>query len=141
MITDDGIEEKVNLLKERKEFTISEALGIELTVLKKRFISATMPVDNRTKQPFGLLHGGASVVLGETLCSVGAWLNVDEGSAAVGLEINANHIRAVRDGIVTGTAEPIHIGRSIQVWVFEIRNESDKLVCSGRCTLSVIKAR
>ncbi len=118
---------------------MGDALGMEFTMLSRKRVEATMPVDENTIQPFGLLHGGASVALGETLCSVGSWLNVgSDGKTAVGLEINANHIRAVRSGKVTGTAEPIHRGRQTQVWQFTLHTEDKKLVCTGRCTLAIV---
>ena len=100
-------------------------------------VVATMPVEGNT-QPFGLLHGGASVALAETLASVAAQLNVAEGEMAVGLEINANHLRGVRTGTVTGTATPIHIGRRTQVWSIDIRDEQGKAVCLSRCTIAVV---
>ena len=98
-----------------------------------------MPVDQRTKQPFGLLHGGASVALAESLASIGGWLNVDDSKfAVVGIEINANHIRAVKSGHVTGTAVPLHRGAKTQVWEIRIADERGRLVCISRCTLAVV---
>ena len=100
-----------------------------------------MPVDENTVQPFGFLHGGASVTLAETLASVGGWLNIiDENKTAVGVEINANHVRAVsKGGTVSGVSRPVHIGRQTQVWETKIYNqENDKLVCVSRCTLAVV---
>ena len=98
-----------------------------------------MPVDKRTKQAFGLLHGGASVALAESLASVGGWLNCDEKKfAVVGIEINANHIKAKREGIVSGTAKPLHLGSKTQVWEIRISDEEDKLVSISRCTLAVV---
>jgi len=101
---------------------------------------ATMPVNENSVQPFGILHGGASVALAETLCSVGGWfLLEDKNKAVVGVEINANHIRSVKmGGQVTGTASPVNLGSKIQVWECEIRNSKGKLVCTSRCTLAVI---
>jgi len=120
--------------------TMAEALGMELIKLHPDDVVATMPVDNRTTQPVGLLHGGASVALAETLCSIGAWLHLDPSTqTAVGLEINANHVRAVRDGIVIGRARPIHTGRQVQIWECRIETEDGKLVCTSRCTLMAIK--
>ncbi len=104
------------------------------------FIEASMPVDQRTVQPFGILHGGASVVLAETLASVAAYLCVDEGSAAVGVEINANHLRRVREGRVTGKVRPVRVGARIQVWEVDIADESGARVCVARSTLAVIDA-
>ncbi|HCT22069.1 MAG TPA: esterase, partial [Chitinophagaceae bacterium] len=106
------------------------------------FIRGTMPVDHRTHQPYGLLHGDASVALAETLGSVGAALTVDhEKFMCVGLEINANHVRSVRSGVVTGTAKPIHIGATTQVWDIRITDERDKLVCVSRLTVAVLKRK
>jgi uncharacterized protein (TIGR00369 family) len=98
-----------------------------------------MPVAKAVHQPFGLLHGGASVALAETVASIGAWMNVDQATqAAVGLEINANHIRGVRSGTVTAVATPKHVGRSTQVWEITITDEQDRLVCLSRCTMAVV---
>ena len=116
-----------------------EHLGIEVTALGPDWIEATMPVDARTRQPMGLLHGGASVVLAETLGSIAANLTLADGSsAAVGLEINANHIRGVREGRVVGRTEPLHIGRSTQVWQTHIRDEEGRLVCVSRLTVAIV---
>lgn len=123
--------------------TMVSHLGIEITELGVDFISAKMPVDNRTVQPMRLLHGGASVVLAETLGSIAGNLCVDnQTKAVVGLEINANHIRGAKEGeTVFGTARPKHIGRATQVWEIEIVNENDKLVCTSRLTLAVINTK
>ena len=118
--------------------TLLGALGIELTEVSKERVVATMPVDSRTHQPFGLLHGGASVALAETLASVAAQMNVAAGEMVVGLEINANHLRGVRSGTVTGVATPVHVGRRTQVWSVDIRDDQGKPVCISRCTLAVI---
>lgn len=120
--------------------TLADALGIELTALTDDYLEGRMPVDGRTHQPFGLLHGGASVALAETLGSLGAALKVDRTKqACVGLEINANHLRGVREGYVVGRATALHVGRSTQVWEVKIREEAtDKLVCISRLTLAVI---
>lgn len=118
---------------------LAETIGIEIVELTSARVVATMPVDSRTLQPFGLLHGGASLALAETLASIGALSNVNPREfRAVGLEINANHIRAKRDGIVRGTATPIHVGRSTQVWGVQIVDEDGRLVCTSRCTIAVI---
>lgn len=118
---------------------LAKTLGIELTELTKERVVATMPVDGRTRQPFGILHGGASVALAETVASIAGTLNVDlEKNIVVGLEINANHIRAKTDGVVTGTATPIHVGRSTQVWSVSIVDEQQRTVCVSRCTLAVV---
>jgi uncharacterized protein (TIGR00369 family) len=118
---------------------LAETLGIKIVELTAERVIATMPVDDRTRQPFGILHGGASVVLAETIASLGACMNVDlEHSMAVGLEINANHLRAKRDGVVTGTGVPIHVGRSTQVWEVRIVDEEARPICVSRCTLAVV---
>ncbi len=121
---------------------MADHLGIEWVEFGDNFLKARMPVDHRTKQPFGLLHGGASCVLAETLGSVGAALVVDpEKHNCVGLEINANHVRSAREGFVTGLASPIHIGASTQVWDIKIYDEREKLVCVSRLTVAVIPRR
>jgi len=142
MFIEENLKNLVDSLFNNKQKTIDDALGIEYEYVSKNKMVARMPVNDNTKQPFGLLHGGASVVLGESLCSFGAWLNLDpQTSAAVGMEVNANHIRAVKSGFVTGTAKPIHKGAASQVWSFEVHSETGKLVCAGRCTLSVIQKK
>ncbi|WP_203322242.1 hotdog fold thioesterase [Pseudoxanthomonas beigongshangi] len=114
-------------------------LGIVLTEAGADWLRGTMPVDARTHQPFGILHGGASVALAETLGSMAGNLTVDTSrEMVVGLEINANHVRAVREGTVTGTARALHVGRSTQVWEIRIENEAGKLVCVSRITLAVV---
>lgn len=121
---------------------MAEAIGIEITLLTKDKVVATMPVDDRTRQPFGLLHGGASAALAETVASLGAFLNIDSGTeAAVGVELNANHLRAKTEGSVTATATPLHRGRTIHVWEIRIEDESSRLVCASRCTLAIIAQR
>lgn len=116
-----------------------EHLGIEFLEVGDDYIKARMPVDHRTIQPFGLLHGGASVALAETLGSVAANLCVDrEKKMCVGLEINANHVRPVTNGFVYGLARPIHIGASTQLWEIRILNEQEKLVCISRLTLAIL---
>jgi 1,4-dihydroxy-2-naphthoyl-CoA hydrolase len=122
------------------EKTLLNSLGIEIVELQKGKVIATMPVDDRTRQPFGLLHGGASVALAETVASVGAYELVDQATeAVVGLEINANHIRAKREGIVTATGTVLHQGKTTMVWEIKIADETGKLVCISRCTIAVIK--
>ena len=117
---------------------LAESLGIELVELHPTRVVATMPVDHRTRQPFGILHGGASVALAETVASLGATANVDrQAFVAVGLEINANHIRAKSEGVVTGTATPIHIGRTTHVWDVRIVDEAGRPICASRCTLAI----
>ena len=122
--------------------TMMETLGIRITAFGDDWLQGTMPVDHRTHQPYGLLHGGASVVLAETLGSTAAMLTLDpDQELAVGLDINANHIRGVRSGTVTGTAKMLHIGRSTQVWEIRIENEDGALVCISRITMAVVPSR
>lgn len=122
------------------EGTLMNSLGIEMVELKKGKVIATMPVDDRTRQPFGLLHGGASVALAETVASVGAYELVDQSTeAVVGLEINANHIRSKREGVVTATGTVLHQGKTTMVWEIKIADEEGKLLCISRCTMAVIK--
>ena len=122
--------------------TMVENLGIEFLEVREGYLSAKMPVDNRTVQPYGILHGGASVALAETLGSVGAQFMVDqEKYICVGQEINANHIRSAREGYVTGVAQPIHVGRTSQVWEIKITDENDKLVCISRITMAVLEKK
>ena len=118
---------------------LGDALGIQFLELSKTRVIATMPVDERTRQPFGILHGGASVALAETVASIGALMNIDaDRQAAVGLEINANHLRAKRDGVVRATATPLHVGRTTQVWEIRIVDEEERPICISRCTLAII---
>ncbi len=120
--------------------TLSGHLGIEFTEVGDDYIVARMPVDARTHQPFGILHGGASVVLAETLGSIASFLCLKDPSkqTAVGLEINANHMRSVKSGFVFGKVTPIHIGRSTQIWDIRITNEENKLVCISRLTVAIV---
>jgi 1,4-dihydroxy-2-naphthoyl-CoA hydrolase len=119
--------------------TLVSHLGIRYTELGDDFLSATMPVDQRTKQPAGILHGGASVALAETLGSTGANMVVDrDKQLCVGLEINANHLRAMREGEVKGTARPLHLGGTTQVWEIRICDDQDRLVCISRITMAVL---
>ncbi|MCK9489404.1 MAG: hotdog fold thioesterase [Xanthomonadales bacterium] len=120
--------------------TMVQHLGIVVTAIGEDWLQATMPVDERTRQPFGLLHGGASVALAETLGSLAAWLTLPdpERTLAVGLEVNANHIRAVRSGSVTGIARPEHLGRSTQVWSIRINDEDGRLVSIARLTVALV---
>jgi len=113
--------------------------GIEITEMSGDRVVATMPVTEKHHQPFGVLHGGVSVVLAESVASIGAYLAAPEDHVAMGIEINANHIRAVRDGTLTATATPVHRGRSTHVWQVEIKSENDKLICVSRCTLAIVK--
>ncbi|MFY2763951.1 hotdog fold thioesterase [Arenimonas sp. MALMAid1274] len=120
--------------------TAAESLGIRITEQGPDFLRGTMPVDARTKQPFGLLHGGSSVLLAETLASFAGYLCLDPAlkQQTAGLEINANHLRATTQGVVTGTARPIHIGRTTQVWEIRIEDEQGRAVCISRMTAAVI---
>jgi 1,4-dihydroxy-2-naphthoyl-CoA hydrolase len=119
--------------------TLLTTLGIDVVEANKDRVVARMPVGPKVHQPFGLLHGGASVSLAETVMSIGAWHNVDHAKEfAVGLEINANHVRAVREGTVTATATPVHVGRRTQVWETRIVDDKGKLVCICRCTLGTM---
>ena len=131
--------EKLQRINDSIQNTMTSAIGIEITDIGDDFISGKMPVDERTVQPFGLLHGGASVALAETLGSIGGGIKVySNNETVVGIEINANHLKSVRDGWVYGKATPIRIGKKIQVWDIRITNESDELVCVSRLTLAVI---
>jgi|SRR6476661_488514 len=121
--------------------TAMEPLGIVFSELGPDYLRGTMPVDARTRQPYGLLHGGASVLLAETLGSTAAGLCVAEDEGVVGIEINANHLAAVREGSVTGTARPLHVGRSTQVWEIRVEEPGGRLVCISRLTLAVIRRR
>ncbi|MGC1242665.1 MAG: hotdog fold thioesterase [Chryseosolibacter sp.] len=119
--------------------TMAETIGIEFTAIGADYLEAKMPVDARTLQPFGLLHGGASVALAETMGSVAATCCVDMAKQfCVGLEINANHIRSARKGYVKGITKPIHIGKKTQVWEIRITNEQEELVCISRITMAVL---
>lgn len=121
---------------------MAATLGIELLELSEARVVATMPVDERTRQPFGILHGGASVALAETVASLGAAARIDrERFVAVGQEINANHLRPKSDGVVRATGVPVHSGRTSQVWSIEIADEQGRLVCISRCTLAVVPRR
>lgn len=124
------------------EKTLMNTLGIEITELSEGRIVATMPVDERTHQPFGLLHGGASVALAETVASMGGFALVDPTKeAVVGLEINANHLKGKRSGIVTAEGTILHRGKSTMVWDIKIRDEEQQLICISRCTLAVIQLK
>jgi len=130
----------VEELNGNREGTLIENLGILFTEIGADFVRGTMPVDKRTVQPYGLLHGGASVALAETLGSMGAAMCVDAAEyQVVGQEINANHVRAARGGLVTGTARAVHLGGRTHVWTIDILDEARKLVCISRITMAVIK--
>lgn len=140
---EDYIRDKALIMLNGESKNMGDAIGIQFTKLHRTEMIAEMPVNENTVQPFGILHGGASVALAETLASVGAWLNLsDESKTAVGLEINANHVKAVRKGQkVIGIAKPIHRGAQTQVWEIRIETESGKLVCISRCTLAIIQSK
>jgi 1,4-dihydroxy-2-naphthoyl-CoA hydrolase len=132
----------VDDLKPLGKDTMAEHIGIEWLEVGNNFLKATMPVDQRTRQPYGLLHGGASVTLAETIGSVAAAMVIDTKEfICVGLEINANHLRSAREGIVTGIASPLHIGSSTQVWEIKIYDENEKLVCISRITVAVLRKK
>ena len=138
----DKAKAKVPKIPEQLRIGMAHAIGIELITLTADKVVATMPVDERTRQPFGLLHGGASAALAETVASLGAFMNIDEEThAAVGVELNANHIRGKHSGIVTATALPLHRGRTTHVWDIRIVDEEGALVCASRCTLAIIERR
>jgi 1,4-dihydroxy-2-naphthoyl-CoA hydrolase len=129
----------MSLFPDREQATLLSTLGIEITEAGRERVVARMPVGPKVHQPFGLLHGGASVALAETVASTAGWMNVDqEKETVVGLEINANHLRAKRDGIVTAIATALHIGRKTHVWEVRIADEQGKAVCVSRCTLAVV---
>lgn len=131
----------LDAIRRERQGTLMAHLDIEFTRIGDDFVEGTMPVDQRTHQPFGLLHGGASVALAETLGSFGANLVLDQEHYAVGLDINANHLRAVRSGRVTGIARPLHLGRSTQVWDIRIADADAKPVCIARLTMAVMAHR
>ena len=118
--------------------TAVEHLGIEFVEVGDDFIKARVPVDQRTKQPYGLLHGGVSVVLAEALGSCGAAYAAPEGHRCVGLDINANHLKSATSGWVTGITRPVHIGRTTQVWQIELRNDAGELTCVSRITMAIL---
>lgn len=119
--------------------TLMEALGIDMVTLEKNKVVMTMPVDKRTHQPAGFLHGGASVALAESAASIGAYMHVDpEHFHVFGIEINANHVKSKREGTVSATAIPLHIGKTTMVWDVKITDENDELICVSRCTIGVI---
>jgi 1,4-dihydroxy-2-naphthoyl-CoA hydrolase len=132
-------QEKLKRINDSIQNTMTSTIGIEITDIGDDYICGKMPVDERTTQPFGLLHGGASAALAETLGSIGGGIKVySNNETVVGIEINANHLKSVRDGWVYGKATPIRIGKKIQVWNIEITNEDDDLICVSRLTLAVI---
>ena len=129
--------DELNLLSRN---TMSEVLGIKFTEIGDNYLRATMPVNVNTHQPYGLLHGGASAALAETIGSVASSLIIDrENQICVGIEINCNHIRGKKDGIVTATVEPLHTGATTHVWDIKIKDEREKLVCVSRLTVAILK--
>ncbi|MCP8969805.1 hotdog fold thioesterase [Ectobacillus ponti] len=122
--------------------TLMEALGMEITELQPDRVVATMPVEARTHQPFGYLHGGASVALAETVASIGTFANIDqENEICFGLEINANHLRSKRDGVVTAIGTPLHKGKTTMVWDVKLLDEAENLICVSRCTVAIKQKR
>jgi 1,4-dihydroxy-2-naphthoyl-CoA hydrolase len=135
-------EVQLDVVNQMSDGTLVSHLGIEFTVIGDDYVEATMPVDSRTIQPMGLLHGGATVALAETLGSIAATLTLDlTKKYAVGLEINTNHLRAMRSGKVTGKATPIHIGKTTQVWSIEVRNDENKKVAISRITMAILDVK
>ena len=131
----------MSLFGERRTDTLLATLGIEIVEATKEKVVGRMPVGPKVHQPFGLLHGGASVALAETVASTGGWMNVDQAKERiVGIEINANHLRAKKDGMLTAVATPIHVGKRTHVWNVHIADEEGKAVCVSRCTLAVVPA-
>ncbi|WP_210453966.1 hotdog fold thioesterase [Pantoea ananatis] len=128
----------LDALNAQSTHTLVAHVGIIFTAVGDDYLEATMPVDSRTQQPFGLLHGGASVVLAETLGSVAGYLASEDGSRVLGIEVNASHHRAVSGGLVRGICRPLHVGKRNQTWQIEIRHEQDKLCCSARLTVAVL---
>lgn len=129
----------IEILQSVSKNTLTEHLGIEFLEIGKDYITAKMPVDHRTHQPFGLLHGGASVALAETLASIAATGCINnETQMVMGMEVNANHIRGVRSGYVIGKATPIHVGKKTHVWKVKITNDENELICISRLTLVVV---
>lgn len=129
----------IEVLNKLSANTMGETLDMKFVEIGDNYIKASMPVDKRTHQPLGLLHGGASAALAETVGSVASSLCIDEDQICVGIEINCNHIRGKKSGLVVATAEPLHIGASTHVWDIKIRDEREKLVCVSRLTVAVLK--
>jgi 1,4-dihydroxy-2-naphthoyl-CoA hydrolase len=128
-------------LTERGSRTLPGYLGMRITEIGPDFVRATMPVNEHTHQPYGVLHGGASVALAETVGSIASMLCVEPQYLALGQDINANHLRSVTSGVVTATARPLHLGRTSHVWHIEIRDERERLVCVSRLTMAVVERR
>ena len=137
----DSIWKKELNLEEMNRFTkntIVENTGIVFIEKGVSYLKASMPVDKRTRQPLGILHGGASAVLAETLGSMASYMTLEEGCDSVGLELKANHIKSAKSGYVTGVAEPVHLGKTTQIWDVKIKNEDERLVCISRLTLLIL---
>ena len=136
---------KKNTLERIEAFqknTMTDQLGIKITDYGNNYICGKMPVDHRTKQPYGLLHGGASVAFAETLGSIGAGMQIDyNNQSVVGVEINASHLKSIKKGWVYGRAQPLRVGKTIQVWDINITDKDDNLICASRLTLAIIKKR
>ena len=136
---------KKNTLEQIEAFqknTMTDHLGIKITDYGNNYICGKMPVDHRTKQPYGLLHGGASVAFAETLGSIGAGMQIDyNNQSVVGIEINASHLKSIKKGWVYGRAQPLRVGKTIQVWDINITDKDDNLICVSRLTLAIIKKR
>ena len=136
---------KKNTLEQIEAFqknTMTDQLGIKITDYGNNYICGKMPVDHRTKQPYGLLHGGASVAFAETLGSIGAGMQIDyNNQSVVGVEINASHLKSIKKGWVYGRAQPLRVGKTIQVWDINITDKDDNLICASRLTLAIIKKR
>ena len=133
--------ERIDLDSQAEKESLVKDLGIEYAETEPDRVVMKMPVDERHVQPMGFMHGGASVVLAETVATVGAWLNCPEGKTAFGTEINASHLRPKREGILTAVGKPVSVGSTNQVWEVQIRGEDDKPVCASRCRLAVVDAR
>ena len=133
--------ERAKRLAERSRGTMHDTLELTFEEITPQRVIITMPVTKRIHQPFGVLHGGASLALAESAASIGANANCPDGMVALGQEINANHLRPKVDGTLRAVAVPVHVGRTTQVWTVEIRDEAGKLVCVSRCTLAVVKAQ
>lgn len=127
--------EELNRLRRN---TLNDVMGIRLTEIGEDYLKAVMPVDQRTRQPMGIMHGGASAVLAESIGSFGSYLAIEPNKRCVGLEINANHIHSVSDGWVTGIARPVHMGRSTHVWDIRITDEQERLICIARLTMAIV---
>ena len=135
-------QEIIKKIHQASENTLNSNLGIEITDIGRDFVCGKMPVDERTIQRFGILHGGASAAFAETLGSIASTMQIDlKTERAVGVEINANHLKSVKSGWVYGEASPVRIGRKIQVWNIEIKNEAEELICVSRLTMAVIKRK